>query len=800
MTSPRLQLASLCLPVALMLLAGRAPLLAQASLGASEAQEAPVPAAEPAQLAALSAEYLQAHGQQRRELAGALRKAGAAGGRALLARLGQAGWSHASFELALELLPASATPELLQLLPSLDQGGRARALEWLARRDVPGVREVAAARIAALLHFVDERGALALVAAEKLGEWDQEQTARELARRLQEALEQGGRFSPQLRRRLARSFADLEASKRHVGALVSLAAERDPTLLPSLLRALGRRADLVLAGALDPWIEAQAPGLRQAANLAFSQADLELYVNLRHAERVTMLRRFRERSLRPVPWALAEAHAALFGLADPSLAEPALRVLDRSTARSEQRAEAYSMRAISALLAGEDPRAAIERAESESGRGFSRAQREARVSFGDETPVDFLLFKEWRQQLPPELGEHEYEQRLARLRRRGGPVYDRLRVAGRRHLSTQLLASTLLHFSGHEAEAQSALDRAAHTWSEIDFEWNEELAGPNRELDEALQLRSGVVQLFDRALEGNERAFERVDEQERKRRLGLAERGYRHLIDGLHARLEGRVMEGPWSKSSPEAGAFREYVYSDITGQFASYYERIGEEDKAIAIYDHMIERLKEAGESRNRFLWASALFSRASIAMDQRDAETSRRCLDRYLEHYDSRYRDVVQNPDRYFDADAARAWFGGRLAAGYVSMAVLHNVVLHETDTARTFIERAYTLEDSVFNRVLYACYLARDERKDEALALLEVVEPRPSLYYNLACTYALCGLADKALEFLELDLNENHPTRKSRNRQRDWARGDRDLESLREDPRFVELVRPRAEGEGR
>jgi len=64
-------------------------------------------------------------------------------------------------------------------------------------------------------------------------------------------------------------------------------------------------------------------------------------------------------------------------------------------------------------------------------------------------------------------------------------------------------------------------------------------------------------------------------------------------------------------------------------------------------------------------------------------------------------------------------------------------------------------------------------------------------PGNYYNLACTYALLGDADTALDFLRRDLDEKGASSGARERQEEWARADPDLESLRGDPRFAALV---------
>jgi tetratricopeptide (TPR) repeat protein len=82
-------------------------------------------------------------------------------------------------------------------------------------------------------------------------------------------------------------------------------------------------------------------------------------------------------------------------------------------------------------------------------------------------------------------------------------------------------------------------------------------------------------------------------------------------------------------------------------------------------------------------------------------------------------------------------------------------------------------------------------RSGRYDEAKALLrEGLDLHPQnrgLLYDLACVEALAGERDAALEHLEEALTTE--------RFREWAKNDSDLDSLRDDPRFKELVSPPA-----
>ena len=128
---------------------------------------------------------------------------------------------------------------------------------------------------------------------------------------------------------------------------------------------------------------------------------------------------------------------------------------------------------------------------------------------------------------------------------------------------------------------------------------------------------------------------------------------------------------------------------------------------------------------------------------------------------------------------------------ANALLSLAVNANVRMNDQERALAYFERAYELDQRDFMRVLLACYRARSGRAEEARAVLRGVEPAPQLYYNLACTHALLGEADDALDYLQRELAENHPSAGSRRRQLEWAREDPDLASLRGDPRFERLL---------
>jgi tetratricopeptide (TPR) repeat protein len=128
---------------------------------------------------------------------------------------------------------------------------------------------------------------------------------------------------------------------------------------------------------------------------------------------------------------------------------------------------------------------------------------------------------------------------------------------------------------------------------------------------------------------------------------------------------------------------------------------------------------------------------------------------------------------------------------ANALVSLAVNANVRMGDPARALVHFEAAWALRQDEFLRVLLACYRARSGRAAEARAAIATVAPGPGNYYNLACARALLGERDVALRWLEKELRENHAPGGGLERQKAWARKDPDLASLRDDPRFIELV---------
>ncbi|MCZ6596964.1 MAG: hypothetical protein O7B99_04940 [Planctomycetota bacterium] len=190
--------------------------------------------------------------------------------------------------------------------------------------------------------------------------------------------------------------------------------------------------------------------------------------------------------------------------------------------------------------------------------------------------------------------------------------------------------------------------------------------------------------------------------------------------------------------------------------------------------------------------------FSVGSSYMDERRPDLAeqefQRAVDR-LAAYEETLRERMASVDEPAQRSAYRAiaTARSRRADGLLSLAVNANVRMGDPARALAYFEQAFELKQTDFMRVLLACYRARSDREGEARAVLAEVSPAPSLYYNLACTHALLGDADVALDYLQRELQENHASVRSRDRQKEWAREDPDLAPLRGDPRFQRILAP-------
>jgi adenylate cyclase len=79
-----------------------------------------------------------------------------------------------------------------------------------------------------------------------------------------------------------------------------------------------------------------------------------------------------------------------------------------------------------------------------------------------------------------------------------------------------------------------------------------------------------------------------------------------------------------------------------------------------------------------------------------------------------------------------------------------------------------------------------LGENDRAREWVARAVAIDPDDNnTRYNAACTYALLGEVDAALDLLERSLPNMGPGHLN------WAKHDSDLEVVRKDPRFQQLI---------
>ena len=701
-----------------------------------------------------------------------------------------------ALDLLFEILPARESERVNRLRPRLSVGGKMMLLDWMSRRDLKGFRDVEEVRAARILSFLDEERSLRLRAAAELGNWDLPLVAQALDERLRRMFSGGVPEDRDLAKVMSGSLARMRGGAEKAVALIPVLGEAHPWLLPSLLPALAFEPQAVLDGALDPWIRWRHPAIRLPILGLVPSVDSKLFEEGRHRQRLELFRRFRQLDGRLPEWAIREVHVALFDLSDPSQAHESLSVLDKLRLDPNQQAEVLAMRAIASFLEGKDPSRLLEDAHRRAVEAFQADPDLLHFGRSEDVLGAEQIFEIWRKQVPPRLDPRELEGLRERVLQAGGAPFATLRQSGRRRLAVSLLASCIQDLRGNQESASDWLDRAQEDWQELDNPqiWDEDRLGPNPMLDEATTLRSGPLDLITRCLEGNETSTRTRGPILAKQSSARAEQAFRDLVTGLHARMPDRVLGLPGSTSySPEEGE-SEKVYSDITPAFGRFLDRIGETEKSLALVTHLVDALGKTAKEANRRGWAAALFQRAALLMDLRRGPEAEKDLLAYVRHFEEKMQDVQQNPDRFYNPAAAESYFKSFVVNGYISLAVCNNVVMGKVQRAMGFCRKAYTLSDSPFNRVLYACYLAREGEKARALALVDSVDPSPTVYYNLACTYAMVGDTPQALRYLELDLETNHLTRKARNRQRKWAREDKDFEDIKGDLRFQELVRDR------
>ena len=231
---------------------------------------------------------------------------------------------------------------------------------------------------------------------------------------------------------------------------------------------------------------------------------------------------------------------------------------------------------------------------------------------------------------------------------------------------------------------------------------------------------------------------------------------------------------------------------SDMALRLAEDLRREGRPSEALALATRYGRDLAEAGDFPSWFLLSQIQQARADS-----QSGTAYTDMDEPLRAEEALLRGVDRTESLIATLKARGIGGGlmaqarGQLARLLSSLAVNANVKLGQPEKAVAWVERAHELRGTASSTVLLACYRARAGRLEEALDLLSQVSPEPGMEYNLACTQALLGNRDAALQWLERSLAQAGTTPGELRREKDWAARDPDLVSLREDSRFLDLV---------
>lgn len=272
----------------------------------------------------------------------------------------------------------------------------------------------------------------------------------------------------------------------------------------------------------------------------------------------------------------------------------------------------------------------------------------------------------------------------------------------------------------------------------------------------------------------------------------LAERAALLYFERQDAIDSLRDAETPAGAGGAGRAAFLELrVVSASALELARAWRDEGRPEKARALLEAMRADLDRSGAGA-RYVWGLELAAEIEMALgttwgDGGDPARAEAELSRAVERLEQLEALVKE---RKLGAGLVRRLETMRSSA-LVSLAVNANVKQKDPAKALAYFDRAWALRQDEFMRVLRACYSARAGRADEARAILREVTPSPLAHYNMACTYALCGDTELALDFLRREFEENQISPGAAAKQRAWAKTDPDLASLRGDARFEAIV---------
>lgn len=239
-------------------------------------------------------------------------------------------------------------------------------------------------------------------------------------------------------------------------------------------------------------------------------------------------------------------------------------------------------------------------------------------------------------------------------------------------------------------------------------------------------------------------------------------------------------------------------LHTEIYMYFDSTQAHLKSADVASARALELDAELAEAHSARGYYL---------SQASDYLEAEKEfRRALELNPNSYDACYhygRVCIANGkhelaremfERAIQIDPADIFAASYICIAYSNLGEPQKATDSGLEALRKLRKHLQLNPDDVRALQLIATHTANDGNADEAREYLDrIFELSPSdtgVLYNSACAYAVLGDVDRSLEFLDRALSQGQHLY-------DWAKNDSDFESLRDNPRFQELLARRNKG---